>query len=118
LSPQGGWLAYMVAFSGDPANDGLWVVATDGSGARKLDLFGAYRWRAEGRLVLIPLEAGAAGQRLVEVDAQTGALRELTGPALTPLHIAGGDWALSPDGSRVVFVSASDRNLWLVDLPE
>jgi hypothetical protein len=34
------------------------------------------------------------------------------------LPIAGGDWALSPDGTRLVFVSALDHNLWVLELPE
>ncbi len=60
LSSEGGWVAYQITFSGDPAQDGLWVARTDGSGARKLEVFGAYRWRSEGRLWVIPLEADAA----------------------------------------------------------
>jgi hypothetical protein len=83
----------------------------------RLDLFGGYRWRSRDRLLVIPLELGAGGQRFVEVDVTTGAARALTDPTLTPLHIEGGDWALSPDGERVVFVSAEDHNLWVIDLP-
>lgn len=119
LSPEGGWVAYQITFSGDPAQDGLWVARTDGSGARRLEVFGAYRWRSEGKLLLIPLDAnaGAAGFRLLEVDAASGAARALTDPAVTPFRVAGGDWSVSPDGSRVVFVSAGDHNLWVIDLP-
>lgn len=118
LSPAGAWLAYQVTFSGDPAADGLWVVTMDGAAPRKLDLYGAYRWRGEGRLLVLPLEPGAPAQRLVEVDAHTGATRPLTDPAVTPLHIAGGDWSLSPDGNMVAFVSAGDRNIWILELQE
>lgn len=118
LSPAGEWLAYQVTFSGDPARDGLWVARTDGTGARRLELYGAYRWRAEGRLLVVPLEPGAGSQRLVEFDAATGTGRPLTDPAQTPLTIANGDWSLSPDGRRFVFVNAADRNLWMLDLPE
>lgn len=119
LSPEGGWIAYQITFSGDPAQDGLWVARTDGSEARRLEVFGAYRWRSEGKLLLIPLDAnaGAAGHRLLEVDAASGAARALTDPAVTPFRVAGGDWSVSPDGRRVVFVSAGDHNLWVIDLP-
>jgi hypothetical protein len=55
---------------------------------------------------------------LLEVDAAAGAARALTDPAVTPLRIAGGDWALSPDGQRLAFVSAEDRNIWILELPE
>jgi hypothetical protein len=118
LSPAGGWVAYSVAFSGDPAADGLWLLSLADGSQRRLDLYGAYRWRAEGRLLVIPLEPEAGGQRLVEVEAATGAIRPLTDPAVTALRIAAGDWALSPDGRQVAFVNAADRNLWVLTLNE
>jgi hypothetical protein len=118
LSPEGGWLLYTIAFSGDPAVDGQWVVALIGGEPRRLDLYGAVRWRSEGKLLMIPVEWGSdAGLRVVEIDAATGAVRPLTDPAQTPLPIGGGDWALSPDGQRIAFVSADDRNIWVLDLP-
>jgi hypothetical protein len=118
LSPQAGWLAYQVTFSGDPAADGLWLLPLDGGEPRWLDVYGAYRWRGEGRLLVIPLEPGAVAQRVLEVDALTGEARALTDPAVTPLRIAGGDWALSPDGRALAYVSAEDRNIWILELPE
>jgi dipeptidyl aminopeptidase/acylaminoacyl peptidase len=118
LSPEGGWLLYTIAFSGDPAVDGQWVVPLGGGEPRRLELYGAIRWRSEGKLLMIPLEwGGEAGLRVVEIDAATGAVRALTDPAQTPLPIGGGDWALSPDGQRLAFVSAEDRNIWVLDLP-
>jgi Tol biopolymer transport system component len=118
LSPQGGWLAYLVAFSGDANLDGLWLLRTDATSARHLDIFGAYTWRTEGRLLLIPLEPGNASDRLLELDASTGQTHDLTDPVKTPLHIAEGNWSLSPDGSRLAFVAAEDHNIWVLDLPQ
>jgi Tol biopolymer transport system component len=118
FSPQRGWLAYQVTFSGDADLDGLWLVRADGTAARRLELFGAYAWRAEGRLLVIPLEPGSASNRLVEVEAATGQTRELIDPAQTPLHIAEGNWSLSPDGGRLAFVAAEDHNIWVLDLPQ
>jgi hypothetical protein len=51
------------------------------------------------------------------VAAGDGAARALTDPRFIPFRIAAGDWALSPDGNRIAFVSAADRNLWLIELP-
>jgi Tol biopolymer transport system component len=118
LSPLGGWLAYLVSFSGDANLDGLWLVRSDGTSARRLDNFGAYAWRAEGQLLLIPLELDSSSNRLLEVDASTGQTRELIDPSQTPLHIAEGNWSLSPDGSRLAFVAAEDHNIWVMDLPQ
>lgn len=117
LSPDGAWVAYQIQFSGDPARDGLWVTRTDGSESRRLDIFGAYRWRDASHLLVVPLELNAGGQRFVEVEVASGALFPLTDPRLTPIHIEGGDWSLSPDGARVAFVSADDHNLWVIELP-
>ena len=117
LSPEGGWVAYQITFSGDPAQDGLWLARTDGTEARRLDVFGAYRWRSEGRLLVIPLEASSGSHRLLEIDAVTGQVRALTDPLVTPFRVAVGDWVPSPDGNHVVFVSADDHNLWVMDLP-
>jgi Tol biopolymer transport system component len=118
LSPHAGWLAYQVTFSGDPAADGLWLLPLAGGEPRRLDVYGAYRWRGEGHLLVIPLEPGAPAQRVLEVDASTAEARALTDPAVTPLSIAGGDWALSPDGRTLAFVAAQDRNIWILELPE
>ncbi len=117
VSPGGGWVAYQVAFSGDLSRDGLWIVRADGSEARRVRAFGAYRWRTEGRLLIVPLELNLGSHRLLEVNAATGRLHELTDPYQTAFRIAAGDWALSPDGNRLVFVNAADRNLWLLELP-
>jgi Tol biopolymer transport system component len=114
-SPGGGWIAYQVTFSSDPAQDGVWAVRTDGRALRRLDVFGAYRWRAEGRLMLVPLEMDAPSHRLLEVEVATGQVRALTDPGLTPFRMEGGDWTLSPHGDRVAFVSAEDRNIWLIE---
>ena len=117
LSPAGGRAAYQITFSGDPALDGLWLARTDGNGARRLEIFGAYRWRSEEKLLVIPLEADGASHWLLEVDAETGAVRALIDPAVTPFRVAVGDWAPSPDGRHIVFVSADDHNLWVMNLP-
>jgi hypothetical protein len=109
-------LAYLAVFTGDSSQDGLWVVRTRDGRTTKLDIFGAYLWRDEGRLLVIPLEPGKVGQRLVEANAKTGELRALTDPSATRLNIAGGDWALSADGQRMAFVSADDQNIWILEI--
>lgn len=116
VSPLGKWVAYMVTFSGEPDKDGLWVARADGSGAQRLAVFGAYAWRGEGRLLVIPLE-NSTSHRVLEVNVETGLVRALTNPAQTAFQIAGGDWSLSPTGQYLAFVSARDRRLWVLDLP-
>lgn len=120
LSPDGDWLAYYVASNPDPAENGLWLVHTDGSELFQVpsELFGAYRWRDEGRLLIVPFRPNAEYHELWELDVITRETRRLTEPEMTPFKIDDGDWAVSPDGRKVVFVSAADQNLWFLTLPE
>ncbi len=116
-APGGDWLAYTIAFDKDAVQNGTWVVRTDGSPSRKLNFFGAFQWRDSQRLVYVPLEANIASHAFYEYNVVTDSTRPLTDPARTPFKIANGDWAISPDGRKIVFVNAQDMNLWLVSLP-
>ena len=122
ISPRGGdWVVFQVTASGDAQRDGLWVVGTDGRGMRRLDVYGSYQWRSEGRLAIVPLEVSTQSDleshRLVEVEAVSGAVRQLTDPTQLSFRIANGDWSMAPDGDKFVYVSAEDHNLWVIELP-
>jgi len=119
-APGGEWVAYIVLLDQEqPENNGIWIVSADGQQRFQLDLFGAFQWRDANHLLLVPQEttAGPPSHRLVEIDATTGQSRPLTDPLVTPFVIEGGDWQVSPDGRHVVFVSATDRAIWLLALP-
>ena len=120
LSPDRKWMAYYVTFEEDPDLNGLWIVGTDGSGRRRLDgeLFGAYQWRDAHRLLIIPLRPEAQWHELWQYEIETSVATRLTDPEEVPFKIASGYWAVSPDGEKIVFVQASDRNLWLLTLPD
>jgi Tol biopolymer transport system component len=118
LSNKGTWVAYYISFNEDDTRNGIWVQRTDGGDARKLDQWGAYQWRDDAHLLMIPMRAsGDQPFELWDVDAATGESRQLTDGAVTPLTILNGDWRVSPDGQSVVFVNSVDRNLWVVKLP-
>ncbi len=117
LSPEGAWLAFYLAQEPRAEDNGLWLLRLRDGSARRLTLFGSYRWRREGQLLVIPLELDEPSPSLWQVDAASGRTRRLTDPALTPLPIANNDWQVSPDGSKIVYLSSEDRNLWLLPLP-
>lgn len=117
LSPGGDWLAYVVSFTDDPADSGLWLASLATGQRRKVEPFGAYRWRDANHLLLVPLEPGAPSNRLVQIEAGNGAAAVLLDPQQPPFKIANGDWSVSPDGRYVVFVAAQDQALWLIELP-
>ena len=117
-SKDGTWVAYYISFDTDPSRSGIWVQRTDGSAARKLELWGAYQWRDDSHLLVIPMrKPGESAFEVWEMDAASGATRKLTDAATTPLLILNGDWRVSPDGRYVVYVNSADRNLWLLSLP-
>jgi len=118
ISPDGSWAVYLPSFTADPAQDGLWLLDTASGQRRKLEVFGAYRWRDAGRLVIIPLEPGSAAQRVIQIEAASGITTELIDPAQTTFKIANGEWSISPDGGKLLFRSAEDDNLWVLALGE
>ncbi len=119
LSNEGDWVAYFISFNPDEKRNGIWVQRTDGSGARQIDLWGAYQWRDDSHLIVVPARTAPDQPfELWQINAETGAKQKLTDAAVTPLNILNGDWRVSPDGKYVVFVNSADKNLWLVKLPE
>lgn len=117
VSPMGGWVALTISFSGDQSKDGLWLVSTQGKQAFRVPQFGAYRWRGEGSLLVIPLDNGRSPIRLLQVDANDGQVTELKLAPHAIDAIANNTWEISPDGQWLVFQSANDANLWLIRLP-
>lgn len=116
LPSRGGtWIAYVITNDADPARNGLWLARTDESDTRKLDFFGALQWRDDERFIYAPFEMNAPTHSFYEYNARTGESRRLTPPD-QPFKIASGDWSVSPDGSKIIFVNAADNNLWLWQL--
>lgn len=119
ISPEGSWVSYFISFDEDDERNGIWVQRTDGSGARKLERWGAYQWRDDAHVLVIPARTSSdQAFEIWEVNAETGEEQKLTDAAVTPLDILNGDWRISPDGQHVVFVNSTDRNLWLLELPQ
>lgn len=111
-SRGGTWIAYVITNDADATRNGLWVARTDGTNARKLDIFGSLQWRDDTRFIYTPFEMDAPSHSFYEYNVETGVSRRLTLSA-QPFKIASGDWSVSPDGSKIVFVNAVDNNLWL-----
>jgi hypothetical protein len=115
LSPDGSWLAFYLAFGPDPSQDGLWLVKTDGTEQHHLPVFGAYRWRANDQLLVIP--QNLAGELpMLQIDAPSGESRRLALPRGV-LSISANDWQPSPDGRWLAYVAAGTGALMLTALP-
>ena len=117
LSPGGEWLAFTVAFENIPARNGIWAVRTDGRLSIKLPVYGSYRWRSDGQLLIIPLDINELSPFVLQFDLEQDHIWRITDPEETPLSIANNDWQISPDGKKMVFLSAIDGNLQVLYLP-
>jgi Tol biopolymer transport system component len=118
LSPGGTKLAFTIAFEAGSGRNGLWVLPTNGDTPVKLSHYGAYRWRGEDQLVVIPYDFEAPGAYLLQFDIGTDLSWSLTSPSMTPLPIANNDWEISPDGLWMVYFSSEEGGLSLLALPE
>jgi hypothetical protein len=107
VSPGGKRIAFYQTWQGV---NGIWVMDTQQGAAPKLiPYFGAWRWRDADSLYLLPL--GAA--QMLYYNLITDESRPLTN---TPIHIANGDWSVSPDGQKIVYLNADDNNtLWILE---
>jgi hypothetical protein len=118
-SPDGTWLAHVAMWNPDPNDNGLWVTRTDGSLRRRVSLLGSYRWTADNRLLMVPVRSSADdGHQVWEVLPDSGTAHRLIDPQKLRLRIANHDWDISPDGQQLSFVSADDRSLWHLSLPD
>ena len=119
IAPGGKWVSYAVTFdTRQPPDDGLWVVSADGQTKTRLPVAGAMQWRDDYRLLVIPLDIGAASHRLWQLDTRTGEGFYLTDLMRTSFRIEGGEWSVSPDGTMMVFLNEADHALWLMRLPD
>lgn len=112
ISPNGRWVAYYIAFD-SKARNGMFVLDTQNGSTRSLNWLGSYRWRSDNRLAYISLENGGV-HTLREWNASDGTTRTL---ATLTGKVAGDDWQIAPNGSRVAYRSASDKNLYALELP-
>jgi murein DD-endopeptidase MepM/ murein hydrolase activator NlpD len=117
VAPGGGMIAYFLPFQKNPDDSGVYVQSTEpGSTARKLPFFGAYQWRDDHTLFTLSYDLTTDAHALGVVDVQTGDVRTLTDPADLPIRIANGDWSVSPDGTRIVYVDSVDFGLYLLTI--
>jgi hypothetical protein len=115
IAPGGERIAFTLVFQENPAANGVYVRRTEpGADARALDFFGAYQWRDDTSLYTLSYDPAGDVHTLGTIDVITGNARELTDPNAMPIRVANGDWSVSPDGSRIVFVDPTDYGLYVV----
>ncbi|HLI50220.1 MAG TPA: hypothetical protein VKU87_00405 [Thermomicrobiaceae bacterium] len=108
VSPDGAHLAYLITFSGKPAQDGIWVSNADGTGRRHISGQGGFRWADGGsRLWLLQLAPdGGGNDHLQLIDTASDAT--VTTVALDG-RVLDDRWSISPDGRYVAFWRETDQ---------
>jgi Tol biopolymer transport system component len=119
LAPDDRHLVFFIAQAQDESLNGLYLLALDEANPqpKRLEFFGAYKWRDATRLLYIPLKLNQPSHELWQLDVTTGQSQLLI-PASpsSPFRVANGDWDVSRDGKHLAYVNAKDRNIWLVNL--
>ena len=119
IAPGGAWIAYWLPFQEDPASSGVYVQRTEiGSSPVKLPVFGAYQWRDARSLYTLSFDMAQDVHTLGVIDVGELRLRTLTDPATTPIRVANGDWHVSPDGTRIVFVDPTDYDMYMLTIEQ
>lgn len=116
IAPGGGHIAFFLAFQDDPALNGIYVQPTQiGSTPQKLPFVGAYRWRDDDSLFVLSYNGlDRAAHALGVIEIAGGVMRWLTDPDTQPIHVANGEWSVSPDGARIVFLDPADYGLYVI----
>lgn len=122
ISPDGKRLIYFVAQARQEGIGGTFLLNLEEAEPApvKLDFFGAYRWRDADRLLFVPLRADLVtpSNELWQLDVNTLVSEKLIASAeASPFKIGNGDWDVSFDGKRILWVNARDRNIWMQALP-
>ncbi len=116
-APGGEWVFYSVTLGTvTDQYDGLWIVSRDGETLYQLDVTAGTHWRDGTRLIFIPQVLDAASHEIWQFDTATGQAERLFDPADLPVRVSAANWAISPDGEKLVYLSARDDALYVISL--
>lgn len=121
LNPAQTALIYFTTLSKKPENNGLWLVDLSQKSPAPVELpfVGAYAWQNDQWIIYVPFDITAASHFFYRYNIRTGQTEQLTGPDQPALTIANNDWAVSPDGTKIVLLASKNLaldGLWLVEL--
>lgn len=115
LAPDGKSVVYLAVLETTPEANGLFHLRLDTGERRKLPLLGGVRWLPDSSsIIVVPTQTDGGADALVRVDAATLAVTPLTSRTALPFRIAQDQWQLSPDGTRIVYVSLDDTNIYVL----
>ncbi len=117
IAPGGGRLLFYITSQPDITTNGVFTIATvSGAQAERLPWIGGWQWRDADSLYYLPYTPEQPYQTLAYYHIPTRTNRTLTDATTLPFLIANGDWDVSADGRRILFQSANDGNLWVLEV--
>jgi hypothetical protein len=118
VGPGGERLMFYLIWQADPTLNGVHSINTQPAAMpEKMPWFGGWRWRDAHSVYYVPFFVGwynADRQVIAYYDIPGGASHYLTDINSMSITINSGDWSVSPDGSRILYRSATDNDLWLL----
>jgi hypothetical protein len=117
VSPGGRYVMFYLSWQTPAAANGVYLIDTqlELPTPRQVPWFGSWRWRDVDELYYIPFEPDATHQTLRLYNVITGADTVLAAPSFAPFSIANGHWEVSPDGTRILYQSAFDNNIYVLE---
>jgi murein DD-endopeptidase MepM/ murein hydrolase activator NlpD len=117
IAPGGGRLMYMLQWQEDTVQNGIWTMeTTEGAVPQQIPWFGGWRWRDSESVFYLPLDVNSAYHTLAYYHIPTGENRVLVTPDELAFTIMNGDWDVSADGRRILFMNATDRNMAVLEI--
>ncbi|MFN8513917.1 MAG: hypothetical protein U0841_15300 [Chloroflexia bacterium] len=116
VAPDGTAIVYTAVLQPTAADNGIWYIRLDGSGRRKLPITGGYRWTPDSQgLAYLPAPSDQPTDELRLYSLSSGTVRPLVTPAQARFLVASNDWDLAPDGRAILFRSATDGAIWVLE---
>ena len=116
IAPDGRTIAYTATLQEDRAANGVWLVDADGGNRRKIPLTGGYRWAPDSAsLYYVPLTLDRPTDELWRYRLADSSRTAIVGANQLTLPIAQDEWEIAPTGDALVYRSASDGALWVVN---
>jgi len=119
VAPGGQRIAFFVSFQDNPDASGVYVLPVrEGAAAKQLPFWGAFHWRDDRSLYTLSFDPESDLHSLSVYDLTTNKLIPLTDPDTLPIRVANGEWSVSSDGTKIVYVDPVDYGLYLLTVGE
>jgi hypothetical protein len=116
-------LVYYSTLTENGEGNGVWRVdlTEEIPTPQRLPFLGSYHWQNNQTLIYIPFAHEAESHFFYSYNLLTGETRQLTSADQPLITVTNNDWAVSPDGTKIVLMASKNKKLaglWLVELKE